>query len=35
VTEQKTGLDSGATDYVCKPFTPRDLVAQVQALIGE
>jgi len=35
VKEQQTGLDSGATDYVCKPFTPKDLVAQVQAILGE
>lgn len=33
--EQAVGIDSGATDYICKPFTPKDLVAQVQALLGE
>ena len=35
VTEQKTGLDAGALDYICKPFTPKDLVAQVNAFLGE
>ena len=35
VAEQKTGLDAGALDYVCKPFTPKDLVAQVNGFLGE
>ncbi len=35
VAEQKTGLDAGALDYICKPFTPKDLVAQVESLLGE
>lgn len=35
VAEQKTGLDAGALDYICKPFTPRDLVAQVNGFLGE
>jgi two-component system alkaline phosphatase synthesis response regulator PhoP len=35
LTEQQTGLDSGAKDYICKPFTPKDLVAQVQGFLGE
>jgi two-component system, OmpR family, response regulator BaeR len=26
------GLDSGADDYVCKPFSPREVVAPVRAL---
>ena len=35
VTEQKTGLEAGALDYICKPFTPKDLVAQVNGFLGE
>jgi two-component system alkaline phosphatase synthesis response regulator PhoP len=35
LSEQKAGLDSGATGYICKPFTPKDLVAQVQEFLGE
>ena len=27
------GLDSGATDYVTKPFSPRQLVSKVDALL--
>ena len=35
LTEQKAGLDAGALDYICKPFTPKDLVAQVNGFLGE
>jgi DNA-binding response OmpR family regulator len=35
LSEQKTGMDSGAAGYICKPFTPKDLVAQVQEFLGE
>jgi DNA-binding response OmpR family regulator len=31
--EKKVGLDAGALDYICKPFTPKDLVAQVQGFL--
>ncbi len=27
------GLDSGADDYVCKPFSPREIVARVRGLV--
>lgn len=33
--EQATGLEAGAIDYICKPFTPKDLVAQVRGFLGE
>ncbi len=33
--EQQTGLDAGALDYICKPFTPKDLVATVEAFFAE
>lgn len=32
-TEVVAGLESGATEYICKPFTPSDLVAQVTKFI--
>ena len=34
-SEHKAGFESGAKEYICKPFTPKDLVAQVQAFLGE
>lgn len=27
------GLDSGADDYVCKPFAPRKVMARIRALL--
>jgi two-component system alkaline phosphatase synthesis response regulator PhoP len=35
LSEQKAGLDSGAKHYICKPFTPKDLVAQITEFLGE
>jgi DNA-binding response OmpR family regulator len=33
--EQAIGLEAGALDYICKPFTPKDLVEQVRGFLGE
>lgn len=33
--ERKAGLEAGAKDYVCKPFTPKDLVEQVRGFLAE
>lgn len=33
--EQVIGREAGAIDYICKPFTPKDLVAQVREVLGE
>jgi two-component system, OmpR family, response regulator BaeR len=27
------GLDTGADDYICKPFSPREVVARIKALL--
>jgi two-component system, OmpR family, response regulator BaeR len=27
------GLDSGADDYICKPFSPREVIARVKAVL--
>lgn len=32
-TERVVGLESGADDYVAKPFSPRELVARVRAVL--
>lgn len=34
-TEQAEGLNSGALEYICKPFKPKELVAKVRERIGE
>ena len=31
--DRLAGLDAGADDYVCKPFSPREVVARVQAIL--
>ena len=33
-TERQTGLALGADDYITKPFSTREVVAQVEALLG-
>ena len=33
--EQEAGLESGADRYICKPFTPKDLIAGVSELLRE
>lgn len=33
-TDKVTGFESGADDYVVKPFSPKELVLRVKALLG-
>lgn len=32
-TDRLLGLDNGADDYICKPFSPREVVARVKAIL--
>ncbi len=31
--ERLSGLDGGADDYICKPFSPREMVSRVRAVL--
>ena len=31
--DRLTGLDGGADDYICKPFSPREMVSRVRAVL--
>ena len=33
-TEVQAGLAGGACEYICKPFTPKDLVQRVAEILG-
>lgn len=33
-TEVQAGLARGAQEYICKPFTPKDLVQRVAEILG-
>lgn len=33
--EKTAGLEAGALDYICKPFTPKELVAQVREFLDK
>lgn len=35
LAEQTEGIDSGAQDYICKPFTPKDLVEKVSSILSD
>ena len=35
LTEVAEGLESGAMEYIRKPFTPKDLLAEVTRYVGE
>jgi len=32
-TDKVTGLEAGADDYITKPFSPRELLARIKAVI--
>jgi two-component system response regulator BaeR len=32
-SDRLLGLDTGADDYICKPFSPREVVARIKALL--
>ncbi len=34
-SDVETGFDSGADDYITKPFSPRELASRVEALLGK
>lgn len=34
-TEIREGLEMGATEYICKPFDPKEIVAKVTEIIEE